>query len=297
MQGWLESTYLLSIPVSRSKLRTALDRLGLLYRPKGPGKLLVYEGSYKAAWAGGTALALLAELEYFRATGDNRFAELRSGWLEGLGTLRVPGGGVRDYPDSIEETAYGNGEAWLALATYADIFRDDGRARELLSGYDDHVMDKYSAEPNRQFYSWGTMAAARRLATTSDAKFVKFISAQANHFVDLEFLAVQRRENTCAFVEGLATAAAVLARRDGHQKLMKRLTARIDREMDKNRALQIRPGLTELDFPEGASFRSAHLADYAGAFLGGGTSLYVRVDITGHCLNALIEMQSITGAR
>jgi hypothetical protein len=296
-QRWLESTRLLSTPIGRYKLHAILEWLGLLYQPTGQGRLLSYEGGYATAWAGSTALALVAELEYFRATGDDRFAELRSSWLEGLRTLYVPGRGFREYPGSIEETAYANGETWLALATYAALFPADESATALVSRFDDYVMGKYSTEPDRQFYSWGTMAAAQRLAATSDAKFAKFIAAQADHFVDQEFAAAQRNDNTCALVEGLAAAAAVLAKDGGNRALQQRLMTRIDREMTKNRALQIPTGTIQLDYPGGAFFHSSRLAEYTGAYLSGGGNLSVRIDVTAHCLSALLEMQSIAGGR
>jgi hypothetical protein len=296
-QRWVESARLHSTPIGRYELRAILEWLGLLYQPTGRGRLLSYEGGYATAWAGGTALALVAELEYGRATGDDRFAELRSSWLEGLRTLQVPSRGFREYPGSIEEAPYANGETWLALATYAALFPADKRVRALLSQYDGYVMGKYSAEPNRQFYSWGTMAAARRLATTSDPKFAAFIAAQASHFVDQEFPAAERRENTCALVEGLAASAAVLAKHDEHRALLQRLMTRIDREMTKNRALQIPTGVIQLDYPGGTFFRSTRLAEYAGAYLSGGGNLYARIDVTAHCLSALMEMQSISAGR
>jgi hypothetical protein len=233
----------------------------------------------------------------FRGTGDNRFAELRSSWLEGLRTLHVAGSGFCEYPGSIEEQAYGNGETWLALATYAALFPADETTRALLLRYDDYVMGKYTAEPDGQFYSLGTMAASQRLATTSVSKFADFIAAQANHFVDQEFPAAQRHENTCALVEGLAAAVAVLAKHEGDRALLQRLTTRIEREMTKNRTLQIQPGTLELAYPGGTFFHSPRLADYAGAYLSGGGNLYARIDVTAHCLSALIEMQRIAMSR
>ncbi len=296
-QRWLESSHVLSTPIGRYKLHAILERLGLLYQPIGHGRLLSYEGGYATAWAGSTALALTAELEYFRATGDNRFAELRSSWVEGLRTLYVPGRGFREYPGSIEEAAYANGETWLALATYAVLFPADETVRALLSQYDDYVMEKYSAEPDLQFYSWGTMAAARRLATTSDSKFAKFIAAQASHFLDQEVPAAKQRDNTCSFVEGLAAAVGVLVKQDGDRALLQKLTTRIDREMTKNRALQIPTGTVQLDYPGGTFFHSMRLAEYAGAYLSGSGDLYARIDVTAHCLSALTEMQSIAAGR
>ena len=297
VQRGLETLHILSLPVGRYKLHELLEAQGLLYQPKGAGKLVAYEGSYKTAWAGATALALLAELEYLRATGDNQFAALRASWLDGLRVLHIPGRGFREYPGSIEETPYANGETWLALATYVALFPKDERLSALLSSHDDYVIEKYSAEPELQFYSWGTMAAVQRLATTSDAKFAAFIAAQTRHFLGQEVPTAQQDQNSCAFVEGLAAAAAALAKRGGQPELVQQLTSRIDHEMTRNRALQIAPGLTELDFPSGASVRSAHLVDYAGAYLAGAGALYVRIDVTAHCLSALVEMQGIVANR
>jgi hypothetical protein len=291
-QRLLERTHILSTPIGRYELRAILELLGLLYRPTGNGRLLSYESGYPTAWTGSTALALATELEYFGATGDDRFAELRSSWLKGLQTLHVLGRGFREYPGSIEEAAYVNGETWLALATYAALFPADERVRVLLSQFDGYLLEKYSAEPDRRFYSWGTMAAARRLATTSDSKFAVFIAAQASHFVDHEFPTATSPENSCAIVEGLAAAATVLAKHDEHRALLERLMTRINREMTKNRALQIPTGMIQLDFP-GGTFRSTRLAEYAGAYLSAGGNLYSRIDVTAHCLSALMEMQSI----
>jgi hypothetical protein len=296
-QRLLEGARLLSIPIGRYKLQAMLTNLGLLYEPRGRARLLSYEGGYQTAWVGSTALALLAELEYFRATGDNQFAELRSAWLDGLRILHVPGRGFREYPASIDEVAYGNGESWLALASYAAMFPADERARDLLSGYDDYVLEKYSTAPNRQFFSWGMMAATKRLESTSGTKFEAFIATQATHFVDLEVPAAQRSDNSCAFVEGLVAAASVLGRQGSHGDLIEKLISRTNLEMMKNRALQIPSGTTQLDFPSGASFRSPRLGDFAGAYLIASGNLYSRIDITAHCLNALMELHGIPMGR
>jgi hypothetical protein len=295
-QRWLETTRILSTPIGRYELRATLELLGLLYRPTGDGKLLAYEGGYATTWAGSTALALGTELEYFRATGDNRFANLRSSWLNGLLALHVPSRGFREYPGSLEEAAYANGETWLALATYTALFPADAAVNAMLKSYDDYVLGKYSAEPNVQFYSWGMMAAAQRLATTSDSKFTDFIAAQVSHFVDQKFSGADARENSCSFVEGLAAAGAVLVRHDEYRALREKLLTRINREMTKNRELQITIGMIQIEFP-GGTFRSTRLAEYVGAFLSDGGNPYVRIDITAHCLSALVELRSIEAAR
>jgi hypothetical protein len=166
----------------------------------------------------------------------------------------------------------------------------------MLKNYDDYLLRKYSAEPNEQFYSWGPMAAAQRLTTSSDSKFTDFIAAQASHFVHRQFSSAEARENSCSFVEGLAAAGAVLVRLDEYRELREKLLTRINREMTKNRALQIIMGMTQIDFP-GGTFHSTRLAEYVGAFLSDGGNPYVRIDITAHCLSALVEIRSIAAAR
>ncbi|MFZ0694653.1 MAG: hypothetical protein WAN51_10980, partial [Alphaproteobacteria bacterium] len=105
------------------------------------------------------------------------------------------------------------------------------------------------------------------------------------------------RDNTCSFVEGLAAAVGVLVKQDGDRALLQKLTTRIDREMTKNRALQIPTGTVQLDYPGGTFFHSMRLAEYAGAYLSGSGDLYARIDVTAHCLSALTEMQSIAAGR
>jgi hypothetical protein len=66
--------------------------------------------------------------------------------------------------------------------------------------------------------------------------------------------------------------------------------------MTKNRELQITIGMIQIEFP-GGTFRSTRLAEYVGAFLSDGGNPYVRIDITAHCLSALVELRSIEAAR
>src|ERR1700730_2033268 len=70
MQSALEQARLLSLPIGRYKLQAGLDRMGLLYQPRGDSKVISPDGKYTRAYAGATAVALLAELQYYQATTD-----------------------------------------------------------------------------------------------------------------------------------------------------------------------------------------------------------------------------------
>ncbi len=54
--------------------------------------------------------------------------------------------------------------------------------------------------------------------------------------------------------------------------------------------LQIIPGQDRIALGNGATLISPHLPDYAGGFLAGRDDPLLRIDITGHCLSAMIRM-------
>ena len=291
LQSALEQTGLLSLPVGRYKLRAGLERLGLLYRASGDGKVISPDGRYVTALTGATAVALLAELQYYQATADDRFGQMRSAWLKGLMSLWIPRRGFRISPGSIDDTPFFDGEAWLALAYYNDLFPGDTGVAATLEALDAYLMTRYATDISTGFYQWGTMTAARRLKTTSNPVFLSFIRTQAQRFLEAPRRNPWRGDNSCSDVEGLATAASVLgARKGGDGGLLERIRARLDEEMEKNRALQIPPNAQRLAFGEGIALTSPKLRDFSGAFLNGRFRPSTRLDTTGHCVSALIKL-------
>jgi hypothetical protein len=291
LQSVLEQARLLSLPIGRYKLRAALDRTGLLYRSAGDGKVVSPDGKYRSAHAGATALGLLAELQYYQATGANRFGDLRSAWLKGLMSLWIPGRGFRITPDSIDESPFYDGEAWLALAYYHELFPHDQTVSSLLKSLDTYLMTRYASEVSTGFYQWGTMAAARRLTVTSNPAYLNFIRTQALTLLGAPRRDQWRGDNSCAEIEGLATAARVLgAHTDPDRALLERIRARVNEEMEKNRRLQIPPKAARMMFADGVYLSSPNLRDFSGAFLEGSLRPYTRIDHTLHCVSALTKL-------
>ena len=291
LQSALERTGLLSLPIGRYKLRAGLDRMGLLYLPRGDGKVISQDGRYGTAYTGATAVALLAELQYYQATRDNRFGELRSAWVKGLVSLWIPGRGFRITPDSIDDSPFFDGEVWLALAYHQELFPADQSVAALLKPLDAYLMKRYASEVSTGFYQWGTMAAARRFTVTSDARYVSFIRTQAQTFLEAPRRDSWRGDNSCAEMEGLATAARVLrAQKDPDRALLERLQARIDADMESNRRLQIPPDATRMAFADGVYVSSPRLREFSGAFLAGRFRPHTRIDDTLHCMSALIKL-------
>ncbi len=166
LQSLLESSGILNSWRVQMNLSEALNWLGLLYSTEGKGGVVSPDGSYRNAWLGGTALALLAELHYSHVTGEERFAAMRRAWLHGILSLHVPGRGFRWGPTLLREAHYFNGEGWLALATYVSMFPEDKEARAVLEALDDYLLDRYGTKHSLLFLHWGTMAAEVRYAAS-----------------------------------------------------------------------------------------------------------------------------------
>ena len=288
-QSWVERTHVLSLPFARWKLKSVLDRFGLLYENAGAGKVVSPNGDYGGASAGTGALALLAELVYANASGDNRFADLRSAWLLGLLSLRIPGGGFRQTPTSIDDSDYYNGEGWLAVAVYCDLHRDDARTAAELADLDRAMIERYSATPNRSFYHWGAMAAAQRFATTRDPRFLEFLHGQADHFLAKFQGSLRPEGNHCATMEGVAATLGTLNRSgEGDTARARRIRSWLSQEAERLPKLQIRPGQTGMPLGGDAQLRAPRMAEFPGAFLLGSYDPVTRVDSAQHCLSAMI---------
>ena len=271
-------------------LQAALDRLDALSRPFGAGRLVTAGGDLDKAPTGATALAMTAEVLYFRTSGDARFAESREAWFRGLLALRGPRGGFLKAPGSDEESPYFNGEAWLALATYAATPGLTRRADAHLPAIDESLMARYARKPNLSFFHWGVMAADARYRTTRDARFAAFAIDQARTYVEKLQPRLRKQVNACYALEGLIPARTLLAagpRPDA--RLAQRLTRRIDAELKKSLGFQIGTGQDVLALGGGATLHSPHLKGFAGAFVSGLHRPTIRIDFTQHCLSAMVK--------
>ncbi len=290
IQRWIEASGLYDIPWGRRTLARVLDGMGLLYRRDGPGRLLAFDGDYETAWAGGTALALLAELHYAMATGDQRFAPLRRSWLAGLMALHVDGAGFREYPGTIDESPLAHGEIWLALSFLPS---DDAEALgSRLQRIDRYMQSTYAAAPTLQFFHWGMMAAAQRGAALDRARSMPLVESMTRHVLDTVPAALVTEENTCTIVEGLAAVAQILRREPQRDfGLLDQIDERITIEMAKNLSMQIMPGQPDVTRADGARLQIPATLKAAGSFVAMRTRPFIRVDYTGHCISALIELE------
>jgi hypothetical protein len=273
----------------RSSVERAISAFAAASIAFDKGLLVTVDGKLSEAKTGATALALLAELNYFAATGDERFAATRRGWLCALGVLQRTTGGFAAGPANETESPYFNGESWLALAEFVRLFPGDETARAALEKADPYLMRRYSENPDGSFFHWGMMAAATRFETSADERFLDFIAGQAEVYLSKLRPKLKKNSNSGSAVEGLAAGATALAKGGrGSGRLYRRILLRLVRELEKSCEMQILRGqetITVLDklitLPTGI--------DFAGAFLNGRRQPQTRIDITQHCLSALLK--------
>jgi hypothetical protein len=253
------------------------------------GWLLTFDASLKKAKAGATALALLAALIASDDPIDQAFSQIKQGWVKGLLGLQMSDGGFASRPGSDQQSPYSNGEIWLAFALYHRAFPDEEGVLQALQRADRFMISNYADPPDIGFFHWGVMAAAARHETSQERRFADFIALQMKSFLHDLRPTVKYRANSCYSVEGLLEGAAVLRGYPEYRGLFQQAVARVEKEMQKNRQLQILPGQKSLRFSEQRFLSAPEIPSYAGAFLNGRYRPQVRIDATQHCLSAMIK--------
>lgn len=272
--------------------RTALRGLVTWSIPFQGGALVSRTGELVEAQIAATSFALLAELMFFSATGDDTFEPDRQAWLRALMQLQRPGGGFWRSPWSEEESDYYNGETWLALAHYHRLFPEEEAAGEALAKAEDYMIERYGEEPGNQFVHWGLMSASVRYSTTPSERLAAFIASLSEaylHDVHAEF---DPDANRCSGVEGLAAAAAALKNVEPYRGLIARNAERAERELANSLELQLLPGQARIELGPDRYLAAPDIANFAGAFLNGRPRPQTRIDSTQHCLSAILKLMA-----
>lgn len=291
LYSWLNDLGVFRIPFGRRTLQSAFNAVGGLYRPTGAGKVISPDETYRNATAGILALALLTELRYAAATGDHGFAEVRQAWIAALRDLRMDGMGFRGSPESLLDSDYYNGEAWLAFSVLARMHPEGAESGSFLVELDDELMGRYSRYHSRGFYHWGALAASERYMATGDPKFIRYLKGQTDLFFD-HLGDYGRNANLCSEMEGMAaTLAAFEKAGEGGGIWAATIRDWLNKETKKLKLLQIQEGQTELAQNGQTVGHFPRLQDFAGHFRWGLYKPEFRIDASQHCLSAMLLIQ------
>lgn len=285
-------------PVVEKTLEKAITTYSSHSIPFSNGQLLTtVNGTLKGAKTGATALALISELFYYEATGNNQFENIRRQWLTGLFSLRLPWAGFRRAPRIHEESPYFTGETWLALAHYQRLFPGNTLLEDTLNELDEILIKRYRNECDPGFFHWGAMAAITRYEAGADSSLLKFATRQCDMFMNDLRPKVKKVANTCAHMEGVIAVTSTLLKEGvkgaSYACVLQQAVKRIEEEMKHNMTMFINPDQSALSFPSGASLSSPELSNFAGAFTNGPVSPLARIDFTQHGLSALVKLSQL----
>lgn len=241
------------------------------------------------ASAGATALSLLAALHYQKVTKNLQFSPLIQRWLYGLIGLYTAQKGLRRSPKSQDESPYFNGEAWLALGLYREMFPKDMTVYAVLDPLENYLMEKYTQKFDISFFHWGLMAAIQRYENTKDQRFLVF----ATHQIESFFKAQPHSKphvNACYSIEGLIPSYYYL-KQNGQKNLSQKIKERLDIELDKTKKFQIPKEAKSIKINDETEIHSKKLPSLSGGFLNGGSRPQLRIDFTQHCLSALVKAE------
>ncbi len=279
------------------RAKAAIAGLVAISVPVEDGAMVARSGGANRGSTGATALALLAELTYFSASGDSQFESERAAWLHALLRMQLPSGGFARAPGIDAESDYYNGETWLALAQYRRLFPDDASVRAALAKADAYLIDRYSQKPSVQFTHWGLMAGSIRHLTDGDPQFLDFLAKLSDAFLTGLRPSVKPNANSCYSVEGLAVAATVLSKASVNADLVGRIVERVEQELTKSFTIQVLPDQTRIELAPDRYLSAPDIGDYAGAFLNGRTTPQARIDSTQHCLSAIMKYMTYLRAQ
>lgn len=255
------------------------------------GKLLALNGQIAQAKTGATALAVLAALLTAEDEQELKADRQLEEWMKGLLSLQQQDGGFAKKPGTDLQSAYSNGEVWLALAVYA-AQAGNNVDKEILSALersDNRFLQYYSEHPDIGFFHWGVMASATRYWSTRDNRFAEFIADQTKVFLEMLRPRFSTRSNSCYSIEGLLAGLAVLEENKKYKDLSILVDMRVAKEMKKNLGLQILPDQKNIRFSKKRYLKAPELGRYAGSFFNGKYRPQIRIDATQHCLSALLK--------
>jgi hypothetical protein len=162
-------------------------------------------------------------------------------------------------------------------------------AHNFLQKLDNYLIEKYGGEANNQFYSWGTMAAAVRAKDVGDPKFLDFVVKLAALNLDKKEKKLAENANSCASVEGLVTFVDLMGEQGRNNEATATRSARLmEQLMEVNNDLQL--GARSAEILQIDEKYLSKLNNYEGAFILSLQEPLMQVDLTQHCLNALLRL-------
>jgi len=270
--------------------RAPMQWLGWLYESEGTGSIVAPNDRYEQTYTGATALALATGLHYRAESGDTGFDGWLKRWAHGLVALHVHGRGVRESAAHLTESDYVNAQSWLALILYNGRFPQDTVAAEALPELEAYIRERYRSYRPR-FFHWGNMAALERAMLSNDAQWLEFMRISTRQLLSEKRRRLDSTDNNCHLLEGLASYLLVESRQgeSGNELASLALTA-LGSALRRNLFLQVDK---KIGLKISQPIDSTAVKAWDGAFFWSIDEPVARVDLTAHCLNAMVYLHEL----
>ncbi len=183
-----------------------------------------------------------------------------------------------------DESSFSNGEAFFALVRF-EMYQADTKTREVI---DDTFTYLESAGFDSALYLWAMAALKDLNRMDPDPRYVAYADRYTTWRLADNARYRNSVQNRCPYIEGLASAHALLSERTSVRPMF--LEGVIDAMLERTALLQIKP-IHRYRYINGAIVALKDQALAKGGFLTGSDAagLTQRIDFTQHCLSAYAQ--------
>lgn len=252
--------------------------------------------SEKECTLGGTSLALLGVLDLVVSKPElaSEYDQLITDYLNFILAMKKVGAGFRGSyfltgKQNGSESAFSNGEAFLALVRY-NQWKPNDIVKSMIDESFTYFDEIYRAKWDGNFYLWGMAAVKDLYETDAASKYLAFVK----DFTDWRMSSFVRlrnsTQNRCAYIEGVTSAYSVLEKGVSEKEREKYLEE-INFWLTKSRGLQVKKSDT-IKFTFRDRFKLVRIpkAEKAvGGFLTDVGEPLQRIDFTQHCVSGYLQ--------
>ncbi|MDX9970953.1 MAG: hypothetical protein RBS56_03545 [Candidatus Gracilibacteria bacterium] len=234
---------------------------------------------------GQTALFLSGLVNYsMRNTSFySEYEKYIEGYKNFILAMRIPEAGfISSFEDGKvldkEESAFFNGEAFLALALYYRYLNDKNVLEEIVSVWP-YFRDLYGKNFDGNFYLWGMLALKELYYVVDMKEIVDFTALYSRSRVKKYSRLKDSSDSMCPFLEGISAANFIL--KDEETEFAETFRHEFEFWLQKNSLFQIKGD-------EFYDFKIKNLRNSKGGFVSAMDDPTLRIDNTQHCLNAFL---------
>lgn len=247
---------------------------------------------------GATGLALIGLLDLVEKSPDldYEFSDQINGYRNFLLAMKVPDLGFRGKysisgEQSLKETPFANGEAWLALVRYHLYDPKHNEVSYTVEEAWKYFKDLYIVDLDNNFYLWGMAAIKDLYSLDPRQEYFDFVWP----YTDSRIARFSKKRNSvhnyCAYIEGVTSAYSVI-RDNVSKEEREEYLEEINYWLTKTSELQIVEDQYKVKYENELKYKKRDVVniDQAyGGFLTGFDSPVQRIDFTQHCINSYLQ--------